>query len=137
MGEIKECDIVIVNNNFLLDGFAAYEDVDFDDREHIVTDVCDGAVRIKDSRYWYPEDVFDLAPLKKGDIAYHKNMGEMRVVKQEGQIVTLQKGNDERIIRIPRSELYKMKSFSKYYFDNEVEIYINNIFFKLDTRKKI
>ena len=71
---------------------------------------------------------------EKGDIAYHENMSELRVIRQEEQTITLQKGGD--IIRLPRSELYKMKSFSKYCFENETEIYINNILFKLDTRKK-
>ena len=136
MGRIKRCDIVTINNNFQLSDFATYEDVDFEkDREYLVTGVDDGGVRIEDSPYWYPEGVFDLAPLKKGDMAYHESLGELKVVKQEGEIVTLKDG-DKTIFRIPRSELYKLKSISKYYFNNNTKIYINNIFFKLDIRKK-
>ena len=136
MGRIKRCDIVTINNNFQLSDFATYEDVDFEkDREYLVTGVDDGGVRIEDSPYWYPEGMFDLAPLKKGDMAYHESYGELKVVGQEGQIVTLKDG-DKTIFRIPRSELYKLKSISKYYFNNNTKIYINNIFFKLDIRKK-
>lgn len=137
MGRIKRCDIVTINNNFQLSDFATYEDVDFEeDREYLVTEARDGGVRIEDSPYWYSEGVFDLAPLKKGDMAYHELLGELRVVDQEGQVVTFKKGGDKAIFRIPRSELYKLKSISKYYFNNNIKIYINNIFFKLDTRKK-
>ena len=138
MGRIKRCDIVTINDNFRLSDFATYEDVDFDeDREYLVTGGDEGGVRIEDSRYWYPEGLFDLAPLKSGDMAYYESLGELRVVDQEGQVVTLEKGGDKNTILIPRSKLYKLKSISKYYFNNNTKIYINNIFFKLDTRKKI
>lgn len=133
--KIKKCDIVTISDNFRSDGFVIHEYMGFGEGcEYIVAEVRDGGVQIVGSRYLYPEEAFDPAPLEKGDIAYHENMGELRVIQQEEQTVTFQKGGD--IIRLPRSELYKMKSFLKYYFENETEIYINNILFKLDTRKK-
>lgn len=139
MARIKRCDIVTINNNKFqpnefVGGFTIREDADFNrDSEHIVAGVYDGGVLLEDSPYWYPEEVFDLAPLKKGDTAYLRGLGELRVVSQKGSIIILNKESDSGAICTSRENLYKMKSFSKRYFKNKVRIYINNILFdKLD-----
>lgn len=138
MTRIKRCDIVTINNKFqpgeFVGGFTIYEDADFDrGGEHVVAESYDGGVLLEDSPYWYPEEVFDLAPLKKGDMAYLRGIGELRVAGQKGSIIILNKENDNGAICTSRDNLYKMESFSKRYFKNKVRIYINNILFdKLD-----
>lgn len=132
MARIKKCDLVVSNmenkKGEIVDGFTIREDLD-PDAEYVVEDISINGKYIKllDSDYWYPTKLFDLAPLSNDDIVYSNYLKECKVIYQDGSKIYIGRVGDECPICTKREDIYKIKSYSVYYYDHKRTIYINNV----------
>lgn len=135
MARIKKCDLVIPNaknrKGEVVEGPTIYEVLGLElGAEYVVEDISTNGkyIKLSDSDYWYPIKLFDLAPLEKDDIVYSNYLKECKVIYQDGSKIYIGRNGGERCpICVKREDIYKIKSYSMYYFDHERTTYINNV----------